>query len=272
MLDSLLQEVSDKNKYLRQLSELSLVSLVRGQTLAWSLMSGEQWSHIMDAQDREAGLTQGVGTAPAIDAGAARPVGGPEPVRRSWASVLGGSLPARDNKNVLEVVLEKDVRGSYIVSESECADMMKKLGLDMRPGVHVEGVQICPQGRGVIFITLKKEIDITRFCRYEVLEVTRSGIRAVLVKPAVKREVIVTVKGVHPNTRDDVVLDYLGKFGKVSTSKVVYGVYSVGPLKGIRNEDRSFKVEIKPGTNLGSYHVVDGQKVTIRYSGQQQRV
>ena len=29
-------------------------------------------------------------------------------------------------------------------------------------------------------------------------------------------------------------------------------------------------MEIKPGTNLGSYHAIDGQKVNISYPGQQQ--
>ena len=44
------------------------------------------------------------------------------------------------------------------------------------------------------------------------LDVTPSGIRAVHVKPAGRREVVVSVKGVHPNTREEVVLDYLAKF------------------------------------------------------------
>ena len=104
----------------------------------------------------------------------------------------------------------------------------------------------------------------------DVFEVTESGIRAVHVKPAGKREVVVTMKGIHPNTRDDGVMDYLSKYGKVVTSKVIYGVFGDGPLKGMRNVDRSYKVEIKPLTNLGTYHVVDGQKVTARYPGQQQ--
>ena len=233
------------------------------------------WNDIMDDQS-SAPLTVAAGmdgaSALASTAGMAETAGHTHTgaVRKSWASVLGRSLPARDNKNVLEITLEKDTRGSFVVTESECANMMRKLGLDQRPGIHVEGVQICPQGRGVIFITLKKEVDIGRFCRYEVLEVTQSGIRSVLVKPAGKREVIVTAKGIHPNTREDVVIDYLGKFGKVFTSKVVYGVFNEGPLKGIRNGDRSYKMEIKPGSNLGSYHVIDGQKVTLRYPGQQQ--
>ena len=222
----------------------------------------QDWNNIMAAE-----------TADSRAAEAAPPVGvaeGVGAVKRSWASVLGQSLPKRDDKNVLEVVLEKDMRGSYIVTEEECANMMRKLGLDLRPGVHVEMVQICPQGRGVIFITLKKAIEIARFCRHEVFQVTRSGTRVVLVKAAGKREVIVTAKGIHPNTREQVVLDYLGKFGKVITNKVVYAVYSEGPLQGMGNGDRSFKMEIKPGNNLGSYHVIDGQKVTLRYPGQQQ--
>ena len=44
--------------------------------------------------------------------------------------------------------------------------------------------------------------------------------------PNTQREVVVSVRGIHPNTREDVVINYLQKFGKVFTSKVVYGVYS----------------------------------------------
>ena len=192
------------------------------------------------------------------------------PAGKSWASVLGSSLKPKNDKNVLEVVLEKDMRGAYVVKDQECANLMRRMGLDQRPGVEVEEVQICPQGRGVIFITLNREVDIGRFCRHDVIDVTESGIRSVMVKPAGKREVIVSIRGIHPNTRDDVVLDYLARFGKLCSTKVVYGVYSDGALKGFKNGDRSYKLEIKPSVNLGSYHFIDGQKVTIRYPGQQQ--
>ena len=40
---------------------------------------------------------------------------------KSWAQLLGNSLPTRLNKNVLEVVLEKDARGPFVVSEEDCA-------------------------------------------------------------------------------------------------------------------------------------------------------
>ena len=188
----------------------------------------------------------------------------------SWAQKLGSNLPSYWDKNVLEVVLQKEGRGAFAVSDEECAKLMKKLGLDPRPGLHVEAVQICPNGRGNILITLKKEVPVERFCRYDVIEVTASGTRAVLVKPAGKREIIVTARGIHPNTRDDTVTDYISKFGRIVSTKVVHGVYREGPLQGLKNGDRSFKVEFKPTENMGTYHVIDGHKVTVRYPGQLQ--
>ena len=188
----------------------------------------------------------------------------------SWAQIIGSTLPTRLNKNVLEIVLDKDSKGGFSVSDHDCCRVMKKLGIDPLPGGQVEAVQICPNGRGVILITLKEGVNLERFCRYDVLEVTSSGIRAVNVKPVGKREVVVTVRGLHPNTMDQVVIEYLGKFGKVVTSKVVYATYGDGPLRGLKNGDRSFKVELQPGCNIGSYHILDGTKVTLRFPGQKQ--
>ena len=108
---------------------------------------------------------------------------GRPPQSKSWASVLGSSLPKFENRNVLEVILEKDTRGSFIVSESECFNLIRRLGLDTRPGINVEGVQICPNGKGVIYITLNENVEIGKFCKYEVLEVTSSGVRAINIRP-----------------------------------------------------------------------------------------
>ena len=66
---------------------------------------------------------------------------------RSYAYSLSSNLPAMWNKNVLEIVLEKDIKGSFVVSESDCARVLGKLKLDPRPGVHVESIQTCPNGR-----------------------------------------------------------------------------------------------------------------------------
>ena len=226
-----------------------------GQRPGDNTVGGEpSWSSIMDAEDNPESREQRGG-------------GGK---KTSWAKLLGNSLPSSLDKNVLEVVLQKDERGGFNVSDDDCARLMRKLGLDLRPGVHVEEVQNCPLGRGVIFITLKKEVLIEKYCRYDVIQVTESGIRAILTKPAGKREVVINMKGIHPNTRDEVVIDYLKKFGRLASNKVIHSVNSDGPLKGFRNGDRSFKVEFKPKENMGTYHVIDGQKVTVRYPGQQQ--
>ena len=191
--------------------------------------------------------------------------------KKSYAQMVGGTLPSSWKKNILEIVLEKDERkGSFYVSETDCSKLLVKLGIDPRPGSLVESVQICPTGRGLILITFRQGVDLEQFSRYDVIEVTRSGVRAVHIKPAGKRDVVVTLKGLHPNTRDDGVMNYLGKYGKIVTNKVVYGTYGDGPLKGVRNGDRSYKMEIKPDTNIGTYHAIDGQRVTVRYSGQLQ--
>ena len=190
--------------------------------------------------------------------------------RMSWAERLGSSLPSSLNRNVLEVVLEKDERGAFIVKEEECARLIVKIGLDPHPGAQIEEVQICPNGRGVILITLKDNVRIEDYCRYDVLIVTESGIRSSMMKPAGKKEVVVTIKGVHPNTRDSFVLDYLSKFGNIVTTKVVHGEFAAGPLKGMTNGDRSYKMEVKAGESIRSYHYIDGQKVSLRYAGQMQ--
>ena len=189
----------------------------------------------------------------------------------SWAKVLSKNMSVNSNKkNVLEIVLEKDERGAFAVTQEECVKLMRKIGMDTRPGIHVDEIQICPNGRGVIFVTLRKEIQIEQFCRYDVHEVTKSGIRAINMKPVNRTEVIVNIRNLHPNTKNEVVMNYLAKFGKVVTNKVVYGVYGEGPLKGFRNGNRSYKMELGPLRNLGTYHVIDGQKVTIKYPGQMQ--
>ena len=46
--------------------------------------------------------------------------------------------------------------------------------------------------------------------------------------------------------------------------------FGEGPLKGVRNGDRSYKMEVKADTNIGTYHAIDGQRVTLRYPGQMQ--
>ena len=58
---------------------------------------------------------------------------------KTWAEHLG-------KKCVLELVLAKDEKGPFSVSEDDCARLMRKIGLNLGAGSVVEGVQICPSG------------------------------------------------------------------------------------------------------------------------------
>ena len=167
----------------------------------------------------------------------------------------------------MEIVLEKDFRGGFSASDEEVAKVLLKLGADLRPGFHIEGVQICPMGRNVIQVTLNKNVDITRFCNKEVYEV-KEGVRISQIRQSGRREVILTIKGLHPNTLDETVFGYLNCLGKVEKKKVILDTFKEGPLCGIQNGDRKYSVEFKADIDIGPLHVIDGHKVTFAYPGQ----
>ena len=50
----------------------------------------------------------------------------------SWASILSKSLSPSLSKNVIEVVLEKDVRGGFSVSDSDCAQLISNIGINQK--------------------------------------------------------------------------------------------------------------------------------------------
>ena len=83
-------------------------------------------------------------------------------VHGSWAEMLESTLPSGWNKNILEIVLDKDQRGGFVVSDIDCAKVMRKIGIDA--GMQVEGVQICPGGKGVTLVTLKPGVAADSFC------------------------------------------------------------------------------------------------------------
>ena len=81
----------------------------------------------------------------------------------------------------MEIVLEKYQKGPFIVNDHECARIFGKISLDKK---HIEEVKICPNGRGLILVTLKPEVSVESFCTHEIIEVTSTGIRAVHMRPA----------------------------------------------------------------------------------------
>ena len=79
------------------------------------------------------------------------------PGRISWADVLGSMLPCSWNKNILELILEKEQKGPFSAKEEDIARILTKIGLNIQNCV--EAVQICPNGRGVIYVTLKANVS-----------------------------------------------------------------------------------------------------------------
>ena len=185
----------------------------------------------------------------------------------SWASLLGGNLPTRYDKKVMEIVLEKDERGSFNASDEEVAKVLVKLGADLRPGVHVESVQICPMGKNIIQVTLNKNVDMARFCNKDVFEL-RDGVRISQVRQSGKKEVVLSIKGLHPNTKDETVFKYLNCIGKMESKKVIMDTFKEGPLVGIQNGTRRYSIEIRQEIAVGTSHFIDGSKVSFSYPGQ----
>ena len=76
------------------------------------------------------------------------------------------------------------------------------------------------------------------------------------------------MKGLHPQTPDSRVFEYLKCIGKVERSKVVLDTFKDGPLKGLQNGDRRYAIEFNPNIAIGTLHIIDGQKVTFSFPGQ----
>ena len=78
----------------------------------------------------------------------------------------------------------------------------------------------------------------------------------------------VTIRGLNLNTPDSLVMEYISKFGQIVNKKVVYDTDKEGPFSGLRNGDRKYLVDFTSGRNMGTFHLIDGVNVTVRYTGQ----
>ena len=183
----------------------------------------------------------------------------------TWSSLAAKGCLKRLNKNVMEIILEKDAKGMFNASDTETAKVLQKLGVDVLS--QVEMVQICPLGKNIIQVTLKDGIDIDKFFAKEAFEV-KSGMRVSYVRAAGQKEVTLQIRGLHPQTPDAKVFEYLKCMGTVKKTKVILDVFKDGPLKGLQNGDRRYFIEIFPNLPVGTLHVIDGQKVTFSFSGQ----
>ena len=167
----------------------------------------------------------------------------------------------RLRRNVLEISLEYDEVNQSIDKEM-VANTFSTLGIDIKN--HLEGYQVTPRK---IFAWCKENISLDKFCREECIRIA-SGIKTGFIKPMENRNVTVTIRGLNLNTPDSLVMEYLSKFGSIAHKKVVYDVDKEGPFAGLRNGDRKYLVDFSAGRNMGTFHIIDGISVTVRYSGQ----
>ena len=204
------------------------------------------------------------GFPPADSGGAAS-----KSTNRSWSSIASLNISKRNKTNTIEVRLENDQGTGCSLNIEETERLLRRLKIESK---QFTSVQACPERKNVVYITLCNGVDMSKFIMNNNESfILKPGVRTTTIKHVSKREVNVQVFGLHPDTKDDAVIRYLNAHGQVSSKDpVIYGVYPGAPgsslLAGKRNGNRIYSVEVKK--NIGSTHIIDGEKVSIRYTGQ----
>ena len=174
----------------------------------------------------------------------------------------------RLKRNVLEITLEKTAKETEIVIDQECvARLCKSIGLNVDSQVEGSQVQF-NSGKYMISVWVVKGINLERFCREENINVGK-GLVTGMIRPAGRRDVTLTVSGLDFNTPDNLICDYIRKFGgNILNANVIYSKFTEGPFKGKFNGDRKYQVDFTNCTRtMGTYHFLDGVRVRIFYRG-----
>ena len=81
--------------------------------------------------------------------------------RSSYVGIASLNTSVRDKKNLLEIRLERrDFNVNFNLTQPEMDHLLTKLGLDSS---HFLGVSCCPEGKGVVYVTLHPSVNIQRF-------------------------------------------------------------------------------------------------------------
>ena len=173
----------------------------------------------------------------------------------------------RLKRNVLEITIEKSEKETRIELTSEMvARIMKSIGLDISN--QMEGYQITYGRVCTISVWVTKGVPLDKFCQKESIVVAK-GIVTGSIRPAGRRDVIVTFAGVDFNTPDSLIQEYIQKFGgKMMSQNVNYGKYTEGPFIGKINNEKKDTVDfLDSKMKMGTYHFLDGARVRVFYKG-----
>ena len=169
---------------------------------------------------------------------------------------------SRLKRNVLEIFVESDSSSYVDIPDSEINRLFTTIGIDVRS--QVEGYF---RRGNKIFAWLANGIDLNKFCRAEAIRINKD-VKTRFIRPAGKKEVSVKNCGLDFNTPDSYVLEYIKKFGRVVSDKVIYDKYKEGPFTGKYNGDRKYSVDFTNSRfNMGTFHIIDGARVKIFYIG-----
>ena len=166
-------------------------------------------------------------------------------------------------RNVLDITLNKDesTNNNYIEPD-DIGKLLIKLGINIQS-------QVYPGRPFHLEVWMNPGIDLNRFCKDDIIQVN-NNVKTSFIRPAGRREVTVSIKGLLTNTPDSHVIDYLNKHGVVANNSVIYEKDTEGLMKGKMNGIRKYLVDFTKGNrlNMGSFHIINGNRVTVRYPGQ----
>ena len=173
----------------------------------------------------------------------------------------------RLKRNVLEICLEKTEKDAEVVINGDTiARVLKSLRMNIE--TELEGAQIQYGRMPIIHVWCKPEVKLEKFCN-NIGIIVSNGLSTGHIRPAGRRDVMVTIQGLNFNTPDGLVMEYIRKFGgELVSQDVVYRKYKEGLLAGKYTGDRQYKVEFGDSSKkMGTFHYLDGAKIKIFYKG-----
>ena len=173
----------------------------------------------------------------------------------------------RLKRNVLEICLEKAERDTEIILNGDTiARVLRSLKMSIE--TELEGVQVQYGRVPMIHAWCKPHVNLEKFCTEVNIKIS-NGLSTGHIRPAGRRDVLLTIQGLNFNTPDGLVQEYITKFGgKLMDQNVIYKEYREGILVGKYTGDRQYRVIFEEDARkMGTFHFLDGARVKIFYRG-----